>query len=243
MGDQELLGWGRAPLHGTAGGAHVDGADGEPWAQRRGGRRSFGCRRGWVSAAGADAGRCRGERQHERRRPRCGTGGRGRCPVTVVIVARVCFDARPTDVPWPAYQGIVAGTRVDGAGDGRGATCAPEDAEADGAGLARGDDDGVRAGRRGGAGRGGAVEGGADGSGTATVDGSGSGSVDGAERHRAERHRGEAVPQPHQTEAAGSGVASPARSGSPVRCRWPRSRPSRPAVPSMCGFLPRGTEG
>ncbi len=62
-----------------------------------------------------------------------------------------------------------------------------------------------------------------------------------AERHRADCHRGEAVPQPHQTQAAGSGVASPARSGSPVRCRWPSGCRSYPAVPSMCGFLPRET--
>lgn len=103
-------------------------------------------------------------------------GGLGRCPVALVIVARARFDVRPSNVLWPASRGVVAGTRVDGAGDGREATRAPE---ADGAGVARGDDDGVRAGRRGGA-----VEGAADGVGSGTADGSGSGSVDGSGRGR-----------------------------------------------------------
>lgn len=106
-------------------------------------------------------------------------GGLGRCPVALVIVARARFDVRPSNVLWPVSRGVVASTRVDGAGDGREATRAPGDAEADGAGVAGGDDDGVRAGRRGGA-----VEGVVDGVGSGTADGSGSGSVDGSGRGR-----------------------------------------------------------
>lgn len=101
-------------------------------------------------------------------------GGLGRCPVTAVIVARACSDARPSDVPPALPRDTVAGTRVDGAGDGGEATRAPGEAEADGAGVVCGNDDGVPAGRLGRA-----VEGLADGVGTATADGSGSGSVDG----------------------------------------------------------------
>ncbi|RAO07411.1 Period circadian protein [Micromonospora noduli] len=101
-------------------------------------------------------------------------GGLGRCPVTAVIVARACSDARPSDVPPAPPRDTVAGTRVDGAGDGGEATRAPGEAEADGAGGVCGNDDGVPAGRLGRA-----VEGLADGVGTATADGSGSGSVDG----------------------------------------------------------------
>lgn len=108
-------------------------------------------------------------------------GGLGRCPVTAVIVAWA--DARPSDVSRAPLRVTVAGTRVAGAGHGREATRATGDAEADGARVACGDDDGVPAGRLGRA-----VEGlaGGVGSGTAdgrgAVDGKGSGSVDGRGR-------------------------------------------------------------
>ncbi|RQX04204.1 hypothetical protein DLJ58_28395, partial [Micromonospora arida] len=84
--------------------------------------------------------------------------------MTAVIVARACSGARPSDVPRAPLRVTVAGTCVDGAGNGGEATRASGDAEADGARVVCGGGDGVPGGRLGRA-----VEGLADGVGTATA--------------------------------------------------------------------------